>query len=61
MTDEIVRLFHPKRDEWTAHFAWNESRLIGLTSVGRATIQVLNHNAVPMIELREALRDEQEF
>jgi len=57
-TGEIVRLFHPRRDKWSVHFTWNGSRLIGRTSIGRATIQVLNINAAAMVDLREALNDE---
>jgi len=57
-TGEIVRLFHPRRDEWSAHFAWNGAEVMGLTAAARATIHVLNLNDSSMIELREALRDE---
>ena len=61
LTGQIVPLFHPRRDEWTAHFAWSGSRLTGLTPAGRATIQVLNLNAASMLDLREALKEEMEF
>jgi hypothetical protein len=54
----IVRLFHPRRDEWSKHFAWNGVLLTAQTDVGRVTIQVLNMNAPPMVELRAALSDE---
>ena len=60
MTGEIIRLFHPRLDTWSAHFTWSGSRLIGRTPSGRATIQVLDVNAASMVELREALTDEQE-
>jgi 5-methylcytosine-specific restriction endonuclease McrA len=35
---KMTRLFHPRRDSWNHHFQWNRSALIGLTEVGRATI-----------------------
>lgn len=41
---DIVRLFSPRRDAWSAHFRWDGGTLVGETSVGRATIQVLNIN-----------------
>jgi hypothetical protein len=41
---DIVRLFNPRRDLWDAHFHWEDASLIGITSIGRATIRVLNIN-----------------
>jgi 5-methylcytosine-specific restriction endonuclease McrA len=43
VTGEIVALYHPRRDQWAEHFAWNEdcSLLIGITAIGRATIAAL--------------------
>ncbi len=45
-TQVIVPLFHPRRDEWSQHFAWSPDglRLIGITAVGRATIELLDIN-----------------
>ena len=53
-TGEIVALFHPHRDLWSEHFAWsNDSQLtIGLTAIGRATIQVLQINRPNLRNLR---------
>src|SRR5688572_18516230 len=36
----VVRLFHPRRDEWYEHFAWDGPRLQGLTTIGHVTIDV---------------------
>jgi 5-methylcytosine-specific restriction endonuclease McrA len=44
MAEQIVTLFHPKRDRWEDHFQWLGPLLRGLTPVGRATITVLNIN-----------------
>src|SRR5689334_6089526 len=41
---EPVRLFNPRRDEWEAHFRWNGATLVGLTPIGKATIEVLVMN-----------------
>ena len=61
MTEEVVRLYHPRSDKWREHFAWREGVLVGLTSVGRATIQVLAANEPSMIAVREALITEGRF
>jgi hypothetical protein len=60
-TGQLTRLFHPRTDEWTDHFASNvvESsiggiRIIGLTPIGRATVRLLDMND----ELRQVLRYE---
>ena len=54
-TGKIVRLFHPRRHKWSAHFAWDGPVLIGKTAIGRATINVLSINHPARIAAREAL------
>jgi HNH endonuclease len=41
-----VPLFNPYSQNWSDHFAWNEagSRIVGLTPIGRATIEALDLN-----------------
>ena len=58
MTDKLVRLFNPRRQRWEGHFAWNEDYMlvIGLTSVGRATVDSLHLNREETVNLREVLR-----
>ncbi len=41
---EIVRLFNPRADDWGQHFRWEATLLLGLTAIGRVTIQVLRIN-----------------
>jgi hypothetical protein len=60
-TGEIVRLFHPRRDIWAEHFVWNGPSLLGLTSIGRATIAVLSINDPEFIAVRAALLEEGTF
>jgi hypothetical protein len=43
-TGQTVLLFNPRAQRWDEHFAWQGALVIGLTPVGRATIQVLNMN-----------------
>lgn len=51
-----VRLFHPRKQEWTNHFIWdnNLTRVVGITAVGRATIDALKLNRKRLVTRREA-------
>jgi hypothetical protein len=53
VTGEIVRLFHPRRDDWGEHFAWQAAVLVGRTPIGRATIAVLRINDPVAVALRK--------
>jgi hypothetical protein len=52
MTDEIVRLFHPRREAWSEHFRWQDAVLVGRSPIGRATIAVLRINDATAVALR---------
>jgi hypothetical protein len=54
-TKRITRLFHPRNDKWESHFRWDGARLVGLTAIGRTTIDVLNLNHLERVAIREAL------
>ena len=58
LTGQSVPLFHPRRQKWEQHFAWDEdfTLTVGLTAVGRATIAALHLNREESVNLREALR-----
>lgn len=45
-TGESVRLFNPRIQRWFEHFTWSDDglRIVGLTSVGRATVEALKMN-----------------
>jgi hypothetical protein len=58
---QVVRLFHPRRDQWREHFAWRGPLLIGLTPIGRATVHVLKINLRHRVIHRQALIDEGAF
>ena len=38
----LVRLDHPRLDRWNEHFRLAAARIIPLTDVGEATVQLLN-------------------
>ena len=44
ISSEEVRLYHPRRDVWSKHFYWDGIYLVGLTSIGRATAELLQMN-----------------
>ena len=61
VSDEVVRLFRPRSDLWHEHFEWHGAVLIARTSIGRATIAVMEINHPASIEVREALIAEGNF
>lgn len=54
LSGNTVRLFNPRIEDWNEHFAWSEdySMVIGLTKIGRATIEVIDLNRATLIEQR---------
>ena len=46
VTQKETRLYNPRQDKWLEHFRWNddETILVGLTAIGRATIDLLQVN-----------------
>jgi hypothetical protein len=49
-----VPLFHPLQQVWAEHFRWSTEgvQVIGLTSVGRATVDALRMNRAAIVQLR---------
>jgi len=60
-TGRTVRLFNPRKDRWSRHFAWNGAYLLGRTHTGRVTITLLGINRFEAVELREYLIREESF
>ncbi len=56
-TNRVVPLFNPRRQKWSRHFAWSDDylRIIGLSAIGRATIEALKLNRKELVNLRGAL------
>jgi hypothetical protein len=57
----LTRLFNPRQDRWSDHFAWRGPILLGLTAIGRATVEVLEINLRHRVIHRQALLEEQVF
>jgi HNH endonuclease len=57
-TGEMVPLFHPRQQNWSDHFRWDESftRIEGCTPIGRATVVELHLNREGLTNLRQVLR-----
>jgi len=53
-TNDKVNLFHPHRNAWADHFAWNDqvTEIVGLSAIGRATIVSLRMNRPQLVRLR---------
>jgi 5-methylcytosine-specific restriction endonuclease McrA len=52
VTREVVPLFHPRSNDWAEHFIVESERIIGVTAVGRATVQLLAMNDARRLEPR---------
>jgi len=58
VTGEVCALFHPRKQSWEDHFDWTtgEVHVIGLTPVGRATLEALQLNNQAVVNMRLLLR-----
>ncbi len=56
-TDKTVRLFNPRIDIWDEHFIWTSdfTEIVGMSSIGRATIEALNLNREGLVNQRSVL------
>lgn len=54
VSDQVVPLFNPRTEKWFQHFAWSRdgTRIIGQTSIGRATILALHMNQASVVMSR---------
>ncbi|MBE2222073.1 MAG: HNH endonuclease [Anaerolineae bacterium] len=56
-TNELVRLFNPRKDEWDDHFLFQGVEIKAKTAVGRVTIQILQLNNHYRLKQRQAIRE----
>lgn len=57
-TGELTRFFNPRIDNWTHHFRIQVGRIVGLTPVGRTTVDVLSMNRPDRLRLRVEVEPE---
>jgi len=57
LTGETINLYNPRTQEWTDNFKWSDDvlEMIGITAVGRVTIEELKLNRVELQNLRKVL------
>lgn len=53
---QVVRLFHPRHDQWADHFRIQAEVIEALTEVGMVTLQVLRLNAPERLAERRLLQ-----
>lgn len=53
ITLEVVALFNPRNQKWTDHFRLDGARIVGTTPVGRATVALLQMNALDRLLARQ--------
>lgn len=58
---KLFPLFHPRMQNWSRHFRWEHTTLVGKTKTGIVTVQVLNMNEATRLMLRENLLFEGRF
>ena len=53
---EEIPLFNPRQHNWADHFIWSADKrmLLGMTTIGKATIQALQLNRDRIIRIRQA-------
>ncbi|MDZ7364136.1 MAG: HNH endonuclease [candidate division KSB1 bacterium] len=54
---KLVPLFNPRQQLWQTHFSWSDdfTRIIGLTAIGRATVEALQMNRPGLVNMRRLL------
>jgi HNH endonuclease len=62
VTQALAPLYHPRQHQWLDHFLWNEdcTLLLGVTRIGRATVEKLQLNRPGLVNLRKILYDADE-
>jgi len=52
---DLTALFNPRTHDRDEHFAWTGAAVLGLTPIGRVTVNVLDLNGSERIEFRRRL------
>lgn len=57
VSGEEVMLYHPRQQRWEEHFRWSDdfTLIVGVTAIGRATIEALQLNRAGLVNLRQVL------
>jgi hypothetical protein len=54
---ELVSLYNPRNQKWIDNFVWSDDflQVVGLTAIGRATINALQMNRAGVVNMRKLL------
>lgn len=61
VSDQLVRLFNPRSDVWRNHFTLDGAKIVGLTPIGRGTVEVLRLNDDSHLEQRLYLQSKRHY
>jgi len=53
--DDFVRFFNPRKDEWKVHFHLKEGLILPKTTIGEATVKILDFNNQELVFDRKIL------
>ena len=58
VSNKVARLYHPRTNVWDEHFKWDENyiQIIGITAIGRVTVNTLKMNHQKSKNLRKLMR-----
>lgn len=56
ITQQLIKLFNPRTDLWEAHLKLDWNKIVGLTDIGRTTIELLRLNSDRKLQIRELER-----
>jgi hypothetical protein len=56
-TNQAAPLYNPRQHSWAAHFCWDDTltQIMGISSIGRATVATLRLNREEICNLRSVL------
>lgn len=60
-TGNVIELFHPRKQNWQDHFSLIGSEIVGISDIGRATVQLLDMNEEERVAVRAQLLEERAF
>jgi hypothetical protein len=52
---QLVRLFNPRLDDWSVHFLVRDGMILGVSAIGRTTVELLRFNETARLRQRRLL------
>ncbi|MBD2325654.1 HNH endonuclease signature motif containing protein [Alkalinema sp. FACHB-956] len=57
-TQEFIRFYNPRRDQWSEHFRLEQSTIMPVSSIGEVTVRILGFNDRNRLMERQILIDQ---